>query len=181
MPSPLRIAHGTKHGRLGMLFGLYSARTPGVETGDNATVMLGDESEPQPDLYLRILPGHGGQSRTSDDGYVEGAPELVAEVALSSRAIDLHAKRDDYRKNGVIEYLVYCVKPPALRWFDLRTNQELSPDSDGVYRLRTFPGLWINGRALISDDATQLLTTLDAGIASAEHAAFVQRLAAAKR
>ncbi len=61
--------------------------TPGFEASDNATVVLGEENEPQPDLFLRILPQFGGQTRTTKDQYVEDAPELVAEIAHSSRAI----------------------------------------------------------------------------------------------
>src|ERR1700680_1524237 len=51
--SPLRRLHSNEHLHLGMLFSAYELNTPGVEAGDNATVILGDESEPQPDLYLR--------------------------------------------------------------------------------------------------------------------------------
>src|SRR5437016_8322564 len=127
--SPLRRRHGTSHLQLGSLFGVYEVQTPGVEAADNATILLGDEGEPQPDLYLRILPEFGGQSRTTADDYVEGAPELLAEIAHSSRAIDLHAKRDDYARYGVVEYLVVCLRERQLRWFDLRANQELSPDA----------------------------------------------------
>jgi hypothetical protein len=49
------------------------------------------EDSPQPDVYLRILPERGGQS--GDRGlYAQGAPELVAEICLSSTAYDLHQK-----------------------------------------------------------------------------------------
>ena len=88
---------------------VYKAATPGVEAGDNVTVQLGYDAEPQPDLYLRILPEYGGQSRNSDDDYVAGAPEFVAEVALSSRSIDLHAKRNDYlRKRALWNTWLLC-------------------------------------------------------------------------
>src|SRR5438270_6929222 len=107
--SPLKRRHGTNHLPLGNLLFAYEDHTPGVESGDNATILLGDEGEPQPDLFLRILPEFGGQSRTTDDDYVEGAPELVAEIAHSSRSIDLHRKREDYTRYGVWEYLVLDV------------------------------------------------------------------------
>src|SRR5207302_559487 len=60
--SPLRRPHGMNHLPLGAVLFLYEGSTPGVESGDNATVMLGEEGEPQPDLLLRILPEYGGQS-----------------------------------------------------------------------------------------------------------------------
>ena len=84
MASPLRIGHGTNHTDLNGLFWIYAGNTPGVECSDNTTVILSEDDEPQPDLYLRLLPECGGQSRTTADDYVEGPPELIAEVAYSS-------------------------------------------------------------------------------------------------
>jgi Uma2 family endonuclease len=79
----------------------YLGNTPGVDGGDNTTILLGEHGEPQPDAYLRILPEYGGQSGTTEDDYVDGPPELIFEIANSSRAIDLHGKKDDYTLYGV--------------------------------------------------------------------------------
>jgi Uma2 family endonuclease len=56
-----------------------------------------------------IAPECGGQARISDDDYVEGAPELVAEVASSSASFDAHTKLHVYRRNGVREYLLWRI------------------------------------------------------------------------
>jgi Uma2 family endonuclease len=174
--SPLKIPHGNSHMPLSTLLFTYESATPGVQSGDNVTIVLSQDSEPQPDAFLRILPDYGGQSRTDND-YVVGAPELFAEIALSSRSIDLHAKRDEYARYGGLEYLVLCVREKQLHWFDLRANQELSPDTDGVIRIRSFPGLWIHVQALLTRDARRMMATLEQGLATPEHAAFVQQLA----
>jgi Uma2 family endonuclease len=176
--SPLKLRHSTNHLPLGTLFCTYQLNTPGVEAGDNTTVLLGEEAEPQPDLYLRILPKHGGQSGTTPDDYLDGAPELVAEIASSSRAIDLHSKRLDYARYGVREYLVLCVRERQLRWFDLLNDQELAADPDGIIRVHCFPGLWIDVAALIQK-APRMMAVLSQGLATPEHAAFVQALAEA--
>ena len=97
-----------------------------MEEADNATVILGDESEPQPDLHLRLLPECGGRSRVNADDYFVGPPELVIEVAHSSEAIDLDAKRRDYERAGVLEYLVLCVREGELRPFDLKAGRALA-------------------------------------------------------
>lgn len=178
LASPLRIQHGKPRVKLAAVFAAYEGRTPGVEVGDNTTILLGEEAEPQPDLYLRILPEYGGQSRTSENDYVEGPPELIAEIAHSSRALDLHAKKDDYARHGVMEYLVLCLQERVLRWFDLRASQELPIAADGIVRLRTFPGLWIDAEALLSGDYNRLMSALQQGLVSAEHTAFVNKLAA---
>lgn len=174
--SPLKLRHGTNHLPLGSVFFLYEINTLGVESGDNATIQLDDENEPQPDLFLRILPEFGGQSRSTKDDYVKGPPELLTEIANSSRSIELHTKREEYARNGVLEYLVFSLTEKQLRWFDLRADKELKIDADGICRVRTFPGLWIDVEALIAK-SKQLHVTLHRGLASPEHAAFVKELA----
>lgn len=178
--SPLKRRHGIHHPLLTALFVTYQGHTPGVECGDNATILLGEKSEPQPDLFLRILPEYGGQSRTTADDYVAGAPELIAEIAASSRSIDLHGKRDDYTRHGVLEYLVHSLREQQLHWFDLRTNEELQPGTEGILCIRSFPGLWIDREGLVAKDFRRVMATLERGLATPEHAAFVNHLAAAR-
>jgi Uma2 family endonuclease len=177
--SPLKRRHGKPHLLLGSVFAAYEGATPGVDASDNTTLLLGDEAEPQPDLYLRILPEFGGQSKTSPDDYVEGAPELVAEIAFSSYSLDLHGKRRDYRRYGVLEYVVVTAKEQKPVWVDLKADRDVPVPDDGVVRSRTFPGLWIDSRALFRKDYAALMATLQQGLASPEHAAFVRKLAAA--
>jgi Uma2 family endonuclease len=175
--SPLKLAHGEPHLLLGVALVAYVSRTPGVQASDNTSVVLGENAEPQPDLLLRILPEYGGQSSTTKDDYIKGPPELVIEVAHSSQAVDLHDKKDDYARHGVREYLVVCVREQLLRWFDLVAEEELQPNAASIYRIQTFPGLWINSPALLAHDYAALMKTLEEGLASPEHAAFVEQLA----
>ena len=79
----------------------------------------------------------------------------------------------------MLEYLVVCLQEHQLRWFDLRANDELQPDAGGIYRMRAFPGLWVHGPALLAKDHGTMMATLQQGLATPEHAAFVKRLAAA--
>ena len=106
---------------------------------------------------------------------------MIAEIAVSSRSIDLHAKRDDYARYGVREYLVLCPREEKLRWFDLRNDREVEPDDDGVYRIGVFPGLWIDSAALLARDHSRLMAVLQDGLDSTEHAEFVSRLAATRQ
>jgi Uma2 family endonuclease len=179
--SPLKIGHGSHHLYLGAVLVAYESRTPGVESADNTTIQLGPEGEPQPDLFLRILPEYGGQSRTTADDYVEGAPELIVEIANTSRAIDLHAKRKDYIRYGVREYLVLTLKEQRLRWFDLHKGEELEADVEGICRVRCFPGLWIDEAALLRKDLPRLMQVLEQGLATQEYAESVDQLAKAHK
>ena len=71
MPSPVtQEEHGGPHFNFVGWLAVYQAATPGVEGGDNATVRLDWDNEPQPDVFLRIRPDWGGQSR--DGKYVGG-------------------------------------------------------------------------------------------------------------
>ncbi len=181
MASPLRWPHGEYTDKLAAAFVLYEAATPGVVAGGNATAILGHRSEPQPDQALRILPEYGGQSRLNEGEYVEGAPELLAEVAYSSRDIDLNEKRADYQRAGVVEYLVLCVAEQELHWFDFHAGEPLHPNRRGVWRSKVFPGLWLDGPALLARDSARLIAGVQRGLASRDHAAFVKRLQAAHR
>jgi hypothetical protein len=180
MPSPVRNEqHGEPHLTLnGWLF-LYIVATPGVRGADNTTVRLGPEDEPQPDVLLRIERERGGHSFVDADGYLQGAPELAAEVTASSASYDLHVKLEVYREHGVREYLVWRVEDRAVDWLALRDDryEPLAPRADGILCSEVFPGLWLDPEALIGGDSPRLVAVLQEGIASPEHAAFVERLA----
>jgi Uma2 family endonuclease len=176
-PSPLSYTHARSHAGLSHLFSDYAWGTAGTEVADNATVILSDEDEVQPDLLLRISHKYGGRSRLTEDDYVSGAPELVAEVALSSRAIDLHLKKERYALSGVLEYIVVCLRPKRLYWFDLGSNRELSEASNGVVRSVAFPGFWIHREGLLQGDPARMRETLNYGLQSDEHVNFVSELA----
>lgn len=179
VPAALRFrSHGQPHGRLMTWLGVYEASTPGVALGDNPTVRLDLDNEPQPDAVLLIEESAGGQARISDDDYVEGAPELVAEIAASSAAIDLHDKKRAYRRNGVREYIVWQVFEQKLDWFYLEEGEYVSlpVEEDGVIRSRVFPGLWLAVDNLLAENIAQVLAVLQASLDSPEHTAFVRQL-----
>ncbi|BDI14382.1 hypothetical protein ANSO36C_01840 [Nostoc cf. commune SO-36] len=181
MPAALRFrSHGQPHGWILTWLGTYEVATPGVALGVEPTVRLDLDNEPQPDAVLLINPEAGGQARLSDDDYIEGAPELIVEIAASSVAIDLHAKKQAYRRNGVKEYIVWQVLDQKLTWFYLEQGEyvELAADSNGILRSQVFPGLWLGVAELLAGNMQSVLAVLQTGLQSPEHAAFVERLAA---
>lgn len=180
MPAALRFkSHGQPHGQMITWLGTYAAMTPNIAVGDNPTVRLDLDNEPQPDAVLLIDQEAGGQARLSEDDYIEGAPELIVEIAASSAAIDLHAKKQAYRRNGVREYIVWQVLDQKLSWFVLDQGEylDLTADEDGILRSRVFPGLWLASTELLAGNMQQVLTVLQTGLQSAEHSAFIQQLA----
>ncbi|XGV96830.1 MAG: Uma2 family endonuclease [Leptolyngbya sp. BL-A-14] len=179
MASPLRFRpHAKPHGRLITWLGVYESATPCVEMGIEPTVRLDIDNEPQPDGVLLISAESGGRSTLSDDEYVEGAPELVAEVAASSASIDLGDKKRAYRRSGVQEYLVWQVYDQKIDWWQLQDGDyvSLAPDEQGIVHSRVFPGLWLNVAAILQGDMRSVLAVLQTGIETAEHQAFVQQL-----
>jgi Uma2 family endonuclease len=178
MPSPVRTEeHAAPLANLITWLGFYGSFTVGVQIGDNGTVRLDQDNEPQPDAFLRILPERGGQSRTVD-GYVEGAPELVAEVSASSTSYDLHDKLNAYRRNGVREYVVWRVWEQAIDWFVLCEGRfdKLPLNASGLYQSQVFPGLWLDPTALRTGDMQRVLQVVQLGVNTPEHAEFVERL-----
>jgi len=178
MPSPVRLhQHAKPHAEMMGWLHHYKAATPGVELADNATVRLDVGNEPQPDAVLRILTAAGGQSRESADDYIEGAPELIAEIASSSASYDLHGKKRAYGRNGVREYLVWLVDEAQIHWWQLEDGNYVDLPADGeLVKSRIFPGLWLDRSALIRSDSAKVLEQLQRGIGSNEHKAFVTRL-----
>lgn len=172
--------HAGPHAHVAGWLGCYDAATPGVEAANSGHVRLDWDNMPQPDVLLLLPADRGGQTRISDDGYVEGAPELVAEIASSSVSYDLGPKLDAYRRNGVREYLVWRVLDGAFDWFELRDGryEPQSPDAEGFLKSAVFPGLWLDPQALLAGGLARVLAVLNQGTASAEHAAFVKRLEA---
>jgi hypothetical protein len=177
MPSPVSVQHGLTEEDLGGWLFHYRVNSPGTDSGCNTTTLMLDDS-PQPDRFLILLPECGGQAFVSGK-YLSGAPELMAEVCLSSKHYDLNAKYDLYQAAGVQEYLAVLAEDREIRWRQLISghNQILAPDDDGIWRSRGFPGLWLEGEALLRRDTEQLITMLQEGLASREHQAFVARLA----
>lgn len=184
MPSPVSTQHAYPHARLVTWLGVYSARTPGTESADNPTSVLGEESEPQPDAALLIRAECGGGTRLDAKGYVIGPPELVAEVANSTASIDLGAKKADYDAAGAREYLVILARERRVVWYVREGSgafTEQTPGRRGLLTSAVFPGLQLTSRAFFARDGGPLLAVLDAGLASPEHAAFVAELATRKK
>ena len=178
MPSPVTFdRHAEPHADLMTWLGFYRAMTPGVRLGDNGTVRLDLDNEPQPDAFLFIEAS--GQAYVGEDGYIEGAPELVAEISGSSVSYDLHVKLDVYRRSGVREYLVWRVDDEGFDWFVLNEEryEKLEPHANLLYS-PTFPGLVLNAAALLSNHMAAVLATLQDALGSSEHRAFVERLGA---
>ena len=184
MSSPVRLRrHGKPHVVLSNWLGHYIAKTPNLEVwGDNATVRLDNEAEPQPDLLLALPPSLGGRVVETEEDYLEGPPEMVCEVASSTASIDLGRKLRDYRRNEVAEYLVWSVDRRRVEWFDLIAGEyvDKTPDENGLLKSTRFPGLWLDPDKLVALDLPGLFADLDAGAVTAEHAAFVKKLAAGK-
>ncbi len=140
MPSPVSLDHGRPHLYMAGWIYNYVVATPGTDCGDNASVRLALDSEPQPDLHLRIHENYGGASREAADHLLNGAPELAVEVAVSSVRIDLNIKLPLYQRNGVREYVLWRVLDQEIDWFILRGEhyERLPLSPENVYRSETF-------------------------------------------
>jgi Uma2 family endonuclease len=181
MASPPKSWHGRHMRLLARWMDEYIEATEGTDSVVNSSDILSDEDEPQPDGCIFVLPEHGGQTQEVN-GWLTGAPELVAEVASSSESYDLHQKKGLYEQKGVKEYIVIALRQKKLFWFVVRAGKyaELKPGADCILRSETFPGLWLDPAALIQLNRKKLLKVLRQGLASPEHEAFVAKLAARK-
>jgi Uma2 family endonuclease len=131
---------------------------------------------------LRILPEFGGRT-WNEGGFVHGAPELVVEIAKATRYADFGPRLDDYQRAGVTEYVIRAFELNEICWFSLDqgTQVQRTVGDGGLYRSTVFPGLWLDPEALLNGDTQRLRAIVDLGCATADHTAFVARLAGARR
>jgi Uma2 family endonuclease len=174
--SPVRVRrHGAPHSDIIGWLVVYRSATRGVHVADNSTLQLALDNEPQPDVAVWV---EGGNAYINAEDYLEGAPELIVEVAGSSASIDLGDKLTAYRRNGVQEYLVLLTHEREVRWFSWRTGEaeEILPDEGGILRSFVLPGLQLHPGYFWQGDMAGVLEVLQQGLATPEHAAFVQQL-----
>jgi Uma2 family endonuclease len=88
----------------------------------------------------------------------------VIEVAASTVNYDLYDKKEVYRRNGVLEYLVWRVLDRAIDWFRLTGGEyiRVEPDADGVIESAIFlvPGLRLHVPAMLDGDTARVLAEL---------------------
>jgi hypothetical protein len=162
--SPLRFtSHGKPHSQIIGWLVTYQSMVAGLEVGIEPTVRLDNENEPQPDA---VLFRSGGHAQIDADGYITGAPELIAEIAASTVSYDLHSKKLAYERNGVKEYIVWRTLEQQIDWFILENGKykNLNADTDGIIRSQEFAGLWLDVNAILSNDMSVVLKTLQTGL-----------------
>lgn len=174
VPSPVYVPHASAQGDINGLLYTYQSQTPGTIYLGEQSIELDSDNYVQPDAILFVE-----GSVTIADGLLIGAPTLVVEVAVSTRAHDLGVKKHIYRRNRVQEYLVLAAFEQEIYWFQYEGGefQPLLADAAGIYRSRAFPGLWLNAPAFWRRETRAVLATLQQGLATAEHAGFVAGLA----
>ncbi len=179
MSPPISSDHGKANSLLDCLLNLYSAATPRTATAVNTSVRIDGTNEYQPDIMLWVESGSLAQVQKRANGILEGRPQLIVEIALSSRSYDLNEKKAVYQRNRVPEYLIWEVMDARIQWLALEEGGyvALKGRADGTHCSRIFPGLWLNFPALLSGDGRKAIRILDRGLKSAGHKAFVKQLA----
>lgn len=182
MPSPVSTEHGFAHWRVAFWLALFVAEAPGVAVALDTTLALGEATEVQPDATVYLRPEFGGNLDVGGK-YLAGTPELVVEVAISTSAQDLRAKKRDYERAGIPEYVVVLPAEQEVRWFVLRERRyvPLLPGTDGVLRSEVFPGLWLDPQALLSDDLPRLKAAAQIGLQGPAHRSWADRLSRSRR
>jgi Uma2 family endonuclease len=154
--------HGKHQSLVVMWLRAYADDRQDVGVGDADTVFLTGGHEVQPDAFLFRLADRGTGARVTDAGYIEGAPELVVEVAASSASYDLHDKKEAYRRAGVQEYIVWRVLDGAIDWFRMHNGEYVlvTPDARGIIESAVFPGLRLDAAAMLAGRTSAVLAAI---------------------
>ena len=75
------------------------------------------------------------------------------------------------------EYLAWITGEQRLVWWESSQGeyQEIGAAPEGLLKSGVFPGLWLETSALLRGDMQAVLSSLQRGIDSPEHAAFLSR------
>jgi Uma2 family endonuclease len=159
--SPVSLDHMYATGAVVTWLGVYAAGHEGVNAGDNGTIRMDLDNEPQPDACL-VRVDSGATRR--EGNYLAGAPELIVEVSITSASIDSNRKKHVYRRNGVQEYIVWRLWDRAIDWWALEEGEyvRLEADERGVIHSRVFAGLRLAVEAMLSGDMAAVLAELAA-------------------
>jgi Uma2 family endonuclease len=171
--------HGRQQFTLTLVLGAYVQQTPGIEGLSPSSLVLPDgTSVPEPDLLLCVDPDAGGGTHDGPRDALYGVPELIVEIANTSEFKDLGQKKNLYQRNQIPEYLVWRTRRKKIMLFTLEDNsyRQLEPSADGILKSRSYPGLWLDTTALVDNRSFDAIQTLSAGLASPEHARFVEKL-----
>lgn len=173
--SPVSLLHAEIHANIMTVLSYYRAHTPGIRFADNVSLVLDADNEVQPDVCLWR---DREAMRPTAKNYLSGVPELVVEVAVSSAAYDLYEKKHVYRRNGVQEYLLLLAQEREMQWLALREGSyvALEADAAGVIRSQVFPGSALSPALFWANEFAQLLTLLQAEMATPAYVAFRQQL-----
>lgn len=179
MGSPVSIGHAAPDSLVQCWLATYAGYTPGVQALVNATITLDAENTVQPDGLLRILPECGGRTRASEQNLLEGTPELVFEIAVSSASIDSRDKFRAFQRNQIPEYVIWLAAEKRIRWFHLaeQSYAELPLDAEGCLASRVFPGLVLPVGKMLALDTPGVLEALRQNIQEEAHQRFVRSLA----
>lgn len=167
MPPPLSAEHHAEpDGLLHLWLATYAALVRGVRFYANPTLVLDSDNSPQPDSVLCTAPRAGHHVWIGTDKCLHGRPELVCEVAASSRALDLHDKLRIYQRHGIPEYLVWIVGERRIQWMELVDDRYVEKkERGGVIVSRVFPKLALDVKALLKRDGAKVLATLQRHLA----------------
>ncbi|MEB3209920.1 MAG: Uma2 family endonuclease, partial [Leptolyngbyaceae bacterium] len=108
----------------------------------------------------------------------------VAGVAIALQGVigagdsRLRYTKAKLHKRLMLLYIVWQMFENKLDWFVLQdeTYVALLPDADGILQSQVFPGLWLDVDALLTGDMQSVVATLQGGLSSLEHRAFVDAL-----
>ena len=178
----MRRRHGSWHVLVSGLVDRYLIATPGTDGYGNTSTLTDEPSEPQPDVSLVVESDRGGQTTVDENDWVHGLPEMAIEVSISSSRHDRSVKWRVYEAGSVREYVVVDLDAGEVVLFRRRGDrfEEAEPTGDAStpqHRLETLPGFWLDNAAVLTRQTAAAWATLETGLATEEHAAFVRRLA----
>ena len=155
----------------------YTAYTPGLKGSAHGHIRFDEQNILQPTATVFVNPVLGGQVRISADDYLEGVPEWILEVGFDSLA-RICQKLGVYQDHGVREVLIAHLAKQSFYRFGAQDGrfELLETSCEGILRSEVYPGLWLDPVAMLTGNMPRVFEVVRQGLASPEHAAFVEQL-----
>ena len=161
---------------LGMCINHYRLNTVGLYACINVGVKIGDRLL-YPGMIVMINAGRRKQCNPDyENNYFVGPPDFVLDVYEDPKKI--LERKLLFSSAGVGEYLVVNEQLSEIGWYRLKNGEfeEIKPDSDGIIKSSSLPGLWMSIPALQKRDFWSIKACIDHGLTRRSHHDLMQSI-----
>ena len=158
---------------LAMCINHYRVRTVGLYACIRVGVKLKNSHDLiYPDFMVMIGSGSRKQCYADHDrNYFVGPPNFILEIHEDTTSQYVEDRKKMFADAGVLEFLIVNASSDKVEWNRLNDGDfvEVLPDSDGLIKSTSLPGLWMAIDAIKKRDNWKIIAGIEHGITRRGH------------